>query len=73
MKNKLLVVSSTISTPVPRTVSVAEGPASGGLTILEYQEMSGSSSPAAEAAVQAYWDLIHYVYEDLNIPETAYD
>ena len=62
----------TISTPVPRTVSVAEGPASGGLTILEYQEVSGNSSSAAEAAVQAYWDLIHYVYDDLNIPETTY-
>jgi hypothetical protein len=51
---------------------VAEGPASGGLTIMEYQEASGNHSPAAEAAVQAYWDLIHYVYDDLNIPETTY-
>lgn len=48
----------TIATPIPHTVRVAEAPASGGLTILEYQP----DSPAA----LAYQDLVDRVYHQLR-------
>jgi chromosome partitioning protein len=44
-----------VTEPVPHTVKVAEAPASGGLTILEYDP----ESPAATA----YMALVDFVYE----------
>lgn len=57
MMEKLIKVygKQVVSTPVPNTVRVAEAPASGGLTILEYM-------PASSAA-QAYWDLVDRIYQ----------
>lgn len=45
-----------VTTPVPNTVKVAEAPASGGQTIIEY-------APGSPAAL-AYWDLVNLVYEE---------
>jgi chromosome partitioning protein len=45
-----------VSTPIPNTVKIAEAPASGGQTILEYAPTS--------AAAKAYWDLVDLVYSE---------
>lgn len=57
MMEKLIKVygKQVVSTPVPNTVRVAEAPATGGLTILEYM-------PASQAAL-AYWDLVNRIYQ----------
>ena len=44
-----------VSEPVPNTVRVAEAPASGGLTVMEYAPESPAST--------AYWSLVDLVYE----------
>lgn len=53
-----------MSPPVPRSVRVSEAPASGGLTILEYE-------PAHPAAL-AYQQLVDMVAADYRVGETAY-
>lgn len=46
---------NVVAKPIPNTVKVAESPASGGLTILEYQPES--------SAAEAYWDLVERIYK----------
>ena len=43
-----------VTTPIPNTVKVAEAPASGGQTVIEY----APDSPASAA----YWDLVNLIY-----------
>ncbi|MFN2138333.1 MAG: ParA family protein [Candidatus Promineifilaceae bacterium] len=45
---------SLVTTPIPNTVRVAEAPASGGLTVIEY----APESPASDA----YWHLVDVIY-----------
>ena len=45
-----------VTLPIPNTIRVAESPARGGLTILEYEPNSPASS--------AYWELIYRIYKD---------
>jgi chromosome partitioning protein len=49
------VYGTLVTTPIPATVKIAEAPASGGLTILEYEPDS--------AAASAYWELVDLIYE----------
>ena len=44
-----------VTAPIPNTVKVAEAPASGGQTVIEY-------APDSPASI-AYWDLVDLIYE----------
>lgn len=50
------VYGSLVTEPIPATVKIAEAPASGGLTILEYE-------PKSDAAA-AYWNLVDRIYTE---------
>ncbi len=59
--------------PIPRTVSISEGPAVGGLTILEYAKtQQGAASATAVAAADAYQLLVNRIYHEHLEPEAAY-
>lgn len=59
--------------PIPRTVSIPEGPASGGLTILEYADTpQGAASKTAVGAAAAYQSLVDRIYRDHLEKELAY-